>query len=252
MIRIGFGQQPCGFFPKRFLWAKIKTARRLQNRLGGELIFFYHDSDHDHRETRTILVDQKTGEPVSLNFQIQEVTEKRFTPLYCKPIAPGWQEDTLRRLARFVSTELCERFASVQADNPADFCLEMYRQQGLLQGVQVVRSSNVEVRLRACEVDDFFADLPYRGHIVRARQSPEGFFLHHGGECSEPVGSPPFHKSQVSPTRDTRLVWMQSVLGLTHYVAGASEMEYLNQKETPEITFIPRDSIAHPGMAYLG
>jgi len=31
---ICFGQQPCGFFPKRFLVAKILTARRLQSELG--------------------------------------------------------------------------------------------------------------------------------------------------------------------------------------------------------------------------
>jgi hypothetical protein len=37
---ICFGQQPCGFFPKRFLFAKIQTARRLQKESGGEIVFF--------------------------------------------------------------------------------------------------------------------------------------------------------------------------------------------------------------------
>jgi hypothetical protein len=32
---IAFGQQPCGFFPRRFLVAKIRTARRLQAQIGG-------------------------------------------------------------------------------------------------------------------------------------------------------------------------------------------------------------------------
>jgi len=41
---ICFGQQPCGFFPKRFLAAKIQTARRLQQEIGGEIVFFLHDS----------------------------------------------------------------------------------------------------------------------------------------------------------------------------------------------------------------
>jgi len=40
---ICFGQQPCGFFPKRFLVAKIQTARKLQREIGGEIIFFFHD-----------------------------------------------------------------------------------------------------------------------------------------------------------------------------------------------------------------
>ena len=42
---IAFGQQPCGFFPRRFLVAKIRTARRMQAQMGGRLVFFYHDSD---------------------------------------------------------------------------------------------------------------------------------------------------------------------------------------------------------------
>ena len=50
---ICFGQQPCGFFPRRFLVAKVLTARRLQSELGGEIVFFCHDSDHDPRETQT-------------------------------------------------------------------------------------------------------------------------------------------------------------------------------------------------------
>jgi hypothetical protein len=36
---------------------------------------------------------------------------------------------------------------------------------------------------------------------------------------------------------------MQSVLGCTHYVAGAGEHAYLRRDETPEITFVRRDEI---------
>ena len=56
---ICFGQQPCGFFPRRFLYAKFETARRLQAEQGGEIVFFFHDSDHDPRETQTILRHRK-------------------------------------------------------------------------------------------------------------------------------------------------------------------------------------------------
>ncbi|MGZ4966526.1 MAG: hypothetical protein ACXV97_05065, partial [Chthoniobacterales bacterium] len=65
---ICFGQQPCGIFPRRFLFAKIQTARRLQKEIGGEIVFFFHDSDHDPRETVTILRDLHTGEERRLNF----------------------------------------------------------------------------------------------------------------------------------------------------------------------------------------
>ena len=55
---ICFGQQPCGIFPKRFLLGKMTAARRLRDQIGGEIVFFYHDSDHDPRETnRTPLCD---------------------------------------------------------------------------------------------------------------------------------------------------------------------------------------------------
>ena len=53
----------------------------------------------------------------------------------------------------------------------------------------------------------------------------------------------PFTKEQVSPARDTRLRWMQSVLHCTHYVSGAGEQAYLHPEETPEITFVTRDTI---------
>src|SRR5206468_6438428 len=32
---ICFGQQPCGIFPRRFLFSKIQTARHLQRKIGG-------------------------------------------------------------------------------------------------------------------------------------------------------------------------------------------------------------------------
>jgi hypothetical protein len=58
---IAFGQQPCGFFPRRFLVAKIRTARRLRAQIGGRVVYFCHDSDHDPRETRTIVRHRATG-----------------------------------------------------------------------------------------------------------------------------------------------------------------------------------------------
>jgi len=52
---ICFGQQPNGFFPKRFFYSKVVTARRLRQEIGGR-------SDHDNRETSPPLRDLKTGE----------------------------------------------------------------------------------------------------------------------------------------------------------------------------------------------
>src|SRR5476649_1448213 len=86
---ICFGQQPCGFFPRRFLAAKFFTARRLQAELGGEIVFFCHDSDHDPRETQTILRHRKTGEPQTLNFTFANKVQRKWSPLFLKRIPPA-------------------------------------------------------------------------------------------------------------------------------------------------------------------
>ncbi len=85
---ICFGQQPCGFFPRRFLFAKIQTARRLQSELGGEIVFFYHDSDHDPRETRTILRHLRTQEVAHLNFAFENKLQRGFRPSFSNAYPP--------------------------------------------------------------------------------------------------------------------------------------------------------------------
>lgn len=247
---ICFGQQPCGFFPRRFLVAKIRTARRLQAELGGQVVFFYHDSDHDPRETRTILHHRKTNEPASLNFTFQNKLQRKFSPLYLKRIPAGWQEKTVLQLPNYVEHRCLAVFKKTAAANVADFCLEMYRNMGLLDGVRVVRSSDPAVRRVACEVEDFFVDVPHEGEIVRARFLGGALRLHEGGDSFLTLPASVFTKEQVSPTRDTRLRWMQSALHCTHYVAGAGEQAYLRKDDAPEITFLVRDPIDHSDEAY--
>jgi hypothetical protein len=59
-----------------------------------------------------------------------------------------------------------------------------------------------------------------------------------------------FAKEQVSPARDTRLSWMQSVLRCTHYISGAGEQAYLRREDAPEITYVNRDPIDRSDEAY--
>ncbi|MFO1487127.1 MAG: hypothetical protein U1F65_01490 [Verrucomicrobiota bacterium] len=276
---ICFGQQPCGFFPKRFLVAKIQTARRLQQEIGGEIVFFYHDSDHDPRETQTLLRHRKTNEPAILNFAFANKTQRKFSPLYLKHIAAGWQEKTALQLPNYVGQPLIEIFKSASSGLPlsspneeragvrsqlehpspqpsprfdgarethgsvADFCLDLYRRLGLLEGIRVVRSSDPAFRRAACEVPDFFVDAPYDNEIVRARFTDGSFRLHEGGDAFITFPATPFTKEHISPTRDTRLRWMQSVIHCTHYVAGAGEQAYLRREDAPEINFFVRDTI---------
>src|SRR3954447_9020185 len=98
---ICFGQQPCGIFPRRFLYAKIFTARRLQKEMGGEIVFFCHDSDHDPRETRTTLRHRKTNEPAQLNFSFVNKIQRKFSPLHLKGIPADWQEKTILQLPNY-------------------------------------------------------------------------------------------------------------------------------------------------------
>jgi len=247
---IAFGQQPCGFFPRRFLVAKIQTARRLQAEIGGRVVFFYHDSDHDSRETRTILRHRATGEPAALNFAVTSKVQRKFSPLYVKRIAEDWRERTARQLPNYVDAPLTDLFRTIQEVTVGDFCLRMYRRLGWLDGIEVTRSGDPAVRRRACEVSDFFVDVPYEGEIVRARARDGGLQLHAGGDTFFDVTAPPYTKEQVSPARDTRFRWMQSVVRCTHYVAGEGEQGYLNPGDISEIVFVPREAIDRPDEAY--
>jgi len=247
---ICFGQQPCGFFPKRFLFAKILTARRLQKEIGGEIVFFYHDSDHDPRETRTTLRHCKTNEPAQLNFAVENKIQRKFSPLHLKKISADWPGKTVLQLPNYLDPPPIEIFKSISAASVADFCLEMYRRLGLLDGIRVVRSSDPDFRRAACDISEFFVDVPYEGEMVRARFAGENFQLHEGGNSFITLPLADFTKEQISPARDTRLRWMQSVLHCTHYVAGAGEKDYLRPEEAPEITFINRDAIDRSDEAY--
>ena len=270
---ICLGQQPCGFFPKRFLVAKIQTARRLQKEIGGEIVFFYHDSDHDPRETQTVLRHRKTNEPAILNFSFANKIQRKFSPLYLKRIPPDWQNKTELQLPNYVERPLIDLFKKVSAATIADFCLEMYRQIDLLEGIKVVRSSDPAFRKTACDVAEFFVDVPHEDEIVRARfftepgrdalpcvqadqqVGPTKFGgelkLHEGGNSFVTLPATPFTKEQISPTRDSRLRWMQSVVRCTHYIAGAGEKAYLRQQDAPEITFIERDAIDQSDEAWI-
>ncbi|MBT64382.1 MAG: hypothetical protein CML13_14345 [Puniceicoccaceae bacterium] len=249
---ICFGQQPCGFLPRRFLFAKFQTARRLQAELGGRIVFFYHDSDHDPRETQTVLKDLSSGARQTLNFAFANKIQKKYSPLYAKRVDRQWQASLARQLPKYLKAEYVPVFEAIQADNVADFCLEMYQALGLLDGIEVLRSSDPQFREQASAIDDFFVDVSYQDEWVRARYDPQhGLRLHRGGSAYIDLPGQQWQRSQVSPSRDTRLGWMQSVIQCTHYVAGAGEMNYLNTADAPEIQFIKRDEISDSSEAYL-
>jgi hypothetical protein len=108
--------------------------------------------------------------------------QKKFSPLYLKRIPREWQEKTARQLPAYVESCWVNAFKATNADNVADFCLEMYRRMGLLEGIRVVRSSDPEVRRAACGVDDYFVDVEWSGETVRGRMIEGVPCLHEGGD----------------------------------------------------------------------
>jgi hypothetical protein len=248
---ICFGQQPCGIFPRRFLYAKMVTARQLRQKIGGEVVFFLHDSDHDPRETTTILKERRTGRVDSLNFDFANKIQRLFSPLYAKRVLPEWKVKMARQLPCYVGPREVESFKATASTNAADFCLEMYRRMGLLDDIRVERSSDPEFRRRATAVEAYFVDVPYEGEIVRARLREGRLWLHKGGNSYIELPPQEFGPAQISPTRDTRLRWMQSVIRCTHYIAGAGEMKYLDPGEAADVTFVPRDVIEESDRAYV-
>ena len=248
---ICFGQQPCGIFPRRFLYAKIVTARRWQQELGGEIVFFLHDSDHDPRETATILRNCRTGREDTLNFEYANKRQRHFSPLFAKRVLPEWKVKTARQLPCYVGPKAVAHFKGTGAANAADFCLEMYRRMGLMDGIRVERSGDLEFRRRAIVVEDYFVDVRYEGELVRARARLGKLLLHKGGDSYIELPAQEYDASQISPARDSRLRWMQSVIRCTHYIAGAGEMKYLRQEEAPDVTFVPRDFVEDSDRAYV-
>ena len=124
----------------------------------------------------------RPNEPAQLNFAFANKVQRKFTPLYLKSIPADWHSKTLLQLPNYIERPLIECFRNVAAANVADFCLETYRRMGLLEGIRVARSSDPELRRAACEVTEFFVDVPHEGEVVRARFQNDALVLHEGGD----------------------------------------------------------------------
>jgi hypothetical protein len=222
----------------------------LREQIGGEIVFFFHDSDHDPRETKTTLRHRKSDEAATFNFTFENKLQRKFSPLYLKRIVSDWHARTTLQLPAFVDKPWVKVFAENTAANVADFCLEMYRRMGLMDGIGVARSSDPAFRSAACAIQEFFVDVPHGGETVRAKCQDGELSLHEGGDAYLKLPSAAFTKQQISPTRDTRLRWMQSVIHCTHYVCGAGEQAYLCKEDAPEITFVNRETIERSDEAW--
>lgn len=231
---ICIAQEPNGFFPTSSFVAKLKAARKLQKDIGGKIVWFVDDSESNYKSTEVILVDKKTGQEIAFNFIQENEIQKNFSPLYAKRIAKNWQEDTAQKLVPIINSNLLETFKSVKSDTSAGFCIRMYQKLGLLDEVEIIRSSDPAVRRSAIPVPDFFIDTEYQNEIVRARFRNDHLEL---GATKLILPLPGFDAETISPALNLRFTWMQSVVNCSHYIFEKSEKDLLNLEQYPAIRF---------------
>jgi len=257
---ICFGQQPNGFLPKRFFYAKILKARKLQKDIGGSMVFFLHDSDHDPRETQTkIRSDEYKEGYATFNFRIDDRITRRWSPLAIKEFNPKSMDWIRKKVRDILPSDVFENLNGIKTTNVTRFCMEVYKRMGLLDEMEIVSSHYPGFRKKADlsefgNGDGFYFDTEYEGRTVRAEICEGTLRLHHGGQHYtkiREVESGDLLKTPecISPGRDRRFHWMNSVIGCTHYVAGNEEMKYLSGIKG--IKIIRREQISDPGFAWI-
>jgi len=136
---ICFGQQTVRlFFPKTI--SLCQDCHRQTTSTGNwwrKSCFFFHDSDHDPRETITILRETTFWSfNIAFNFPIPELDSEGVSrPLYAKRILPGWHSKMVRQLPKLRLTpnwSISSR--KLTATTRLIFCLKMYDKMGLLDG----------------------------------------------------------------------------------------------------------------------
>jgi len=234
---ICFSQPPNGFFPIPLFVGKLSKARELKKQMGGKIVWFCHDSDNSYKATETQLIDKHSGVETSFNFSQENDIQKKFSPLYAKRIVRGWQEQLAEKLPNFIEINLIRLFLDVKSDTAAGFCIRMYQKMGLLEGVEIVRSSDPSVRRGATEVADFFVDTEYENETVSARFMGDSLKLVSLFEKDILLPLPPFNKEKISPSSDI-FTWIQSVMNCSHYIYGSEEKDYITPKDYPGVSFI--------------
>jgi len=128
---IAFGQQPCGFFPRRFLFRQDPDRARLREQMAGASVYFCHDSDHDPRETRTILRRRGSGDRRAQLRGGRASCSGSVSPLYAKRTAQGWHERTLSQLPNYVRARTARPVRERHRRRRwADFCSRWYPANG--------------------------------------------------------------------------------------------------------------------------
>ena len=162
---------PAGFFPSDFSSPKSKPPAGCNRNRRRDRLLLPRQRPRSARNQNPSSPPQKRRNLRNQFHLRQQTPAKIFAAVSETHLRPIGCEKTALQLPAYVDRRWVEAFKNIRATNVADFCLEMYRQMGLLEGIRVVRSSDPDFRRAACDVADFFVDVPYEGEIVRARVS---------------------------------------------------------------------------------
>ena len=191
------------------------------------------------RQTPFLRERTATGREDAFNFQFANKIQKQFSPLYAKRVLPEWHDEDWRASFRtYVAPELVDHFKEVEVFERRRVLPRYVYANGIAgrnsrRALQRIRSFGARLR----RSHDYFVDIPWEGEIVRARYRDGKLLLHKGADryLELPRANPV--RTQISPTRDTRLRWMQSVIRCTHYVAGAERAAVSQRSGRPRGEF---------------
>jgi len=97
-------------FSQAFFVRENPDRPEAASRIGGEIVFFYHDSDHDPRETKTKLRHRKSGEAFEINFTFENKLQRKYSPLYLKRVQADWRTKTALQLPAYLDRQWVEAF----------------------------------------------------------------------------------------------------------------------------------------------
>jgi len=78
---ICFGQQPCGSSTSAS-WFQNRDGQALQQEIGGEIVYFFHDSDHDLSRDPNRAPPPQDRRAVRVQLSFENQTQRKYSPLY--------------------------------------------------------------------------------------------------------------------------------------------------------------------------
>jgi len=184
-----------------------------------------HDSDHDPRETQTILRDRRTGAAVLLNFPFENKLQRKFSPLFLKRVPAGWRDHTARQLPVYVEEPWVDAFRTNPASTVAGFCSKWYQRMACSTA-----SESCARAIRPFAAPPAMSRTSLSTFLIKARSCARGRPPALGGctRAARPTlisRSPNLRRNRLAHPRHAPA--LDAIRGaLHHYVAGPGEQAY--------------------------